>query len=88
MTPSNILDFTREGLTIVLWVCFPIVAVAIITSLVVAVIQAVTQVQDQSIGQSVRLGTVMLAVLILAGTLGGDVLHFAERAFQTLMQFA
>jgi type III secretion protein S len=45
-------------------------------------------VQDQSIGQSVRLATVMLAVLVLAGTLGGDVLNFAERAFQTLMQFA
>ena len=60
------------------------VAVATITSLVVAVLQAVTQVQDQSIGQSVRLVAVLLAIVMTAGWLGRDVLRFAERAFHTV----
>jgi len=44
----------------------------------------VTQVQDQSIGQSVRLIAVMVAIIVTAGWLGRDVMRFAERAFLSL----
>ncbi|MBL0728167.1 MULTISPECIES: type III secretion system export apparatus subunit SctS [Piscinibacter] len=84
MTPQNILDFTREGLLIVLWVSLPVVLVSTVTSLLVAVLQAVTQVQDQNIGQSIRLIAVMVAIVATAGWLGRDVMRFAERAFQSL----
>ncbi|WP_140633942.1 type III secretion system export apparatus subunit SctS [Methylibium rhizosphaerae] len=86
MTPQNILDITREGLLIVLWISLPVVAVATLTALLVAVVQAVTQIQDQSIGQSIRLITVMLAIIATAGWMGRDVMRFAERAFHTLTQ--
>ena len=88
MNPDHVLEFTREGLLLVLWVTLPVVAVAVGTSLVVAVLQAVTQIQDQSIGQSVRLVVVLVTVAIAAGSLGREVLNFAERAFQTLTQFS
>ena len=86
MTPQNILDITREGLLIVLWVSLQVVAVATLTALLVAVVQAVTQIQDQSIGQSIRLIAVMLAIIATAGWMGRDVMRFAERAFHTLTQ--
>ncbi|AKJ32085.1 type III secretion system export apparatus subunit SctS [Caldimonas brevitalea] len=84
MTPQNILDITREGLLIVLWVALPIVLVATLTALIVSVLQAVTQIQDQSIGQSIRLIAVMIAIIATAGWMGRDVMRFAERAFHTL----
>jgi len=84
MTPQNILDITREGLLLVLWISLPVVAVATVTALVVAVLQAVTQVQDQSIGQSIRLIAVMIAIIATAGWMGRDVMRFAERAIQAL----
>jgi len=84
MTPLDLLDITRDGLLIVLWVSLPVVLVATLSSLVIAVIQAVTQIQDQSIGQSIRLIAVMLAIVISAGWLSRDVMRFAERAFHTL----
>jgi type III secretion protein S len=84
MTPSSVLDITREGLLIVLWVSLPVVAVATITALLVAAVQAVTQLQDQSIGQSIRLIAVMVAVVVTAGWLSTQVLLFAEMAFQTV----
>ncbi|ADU39142.1 type III secretion system export apparatus subunit SctS [Variovorax paradoxus] len=84
MTPQNILDITREGLLLVLWISLPVVAVATLTSLVVAVLQAVTQVQDQNIGQSIRMIAVMVAIIVTAGWLGRDMIRFAERAFQVL----
>jgi len=82
MTPQNVLDLTREGLLLVFWITLPVVAVAAITALVVSVLQAVTQIQDQSIGQSVRMVAVMLTIVLLAGWLGRQMLLFAERALQ------
>ncbi|WP_263772535.1 EscS/YscS/HrcS family type III secretion system export apparatus protein [Propionivibrio soli] len=86
MTPNHILDITREGLLVVLAVSLPIVVVATVSSLLVAVVQAVTQIQDQSIGQNVRLLVVMIAVVIGAGVLGSAVLRFSELGFQTLVE--
>jgi len=82
MTPQNVLDLTREGLLLVFWITLPVVAVAAITALVVSVLQAVTQIQDQSIGQSVRMVAVMLSIVLLAGWLGRQMMLFAERALQ------
>jgi len=84
MTPRDLLDITRDGLLVVLWVSLPVVIVSTVSALLVAVLQAVTQIQDQSIGQSIRLIVVMLAIVVTAGWLGRDVLRFAERAFHTL----
>ena len=84
MTPHDLLDVTRDGLLIVLWVSLPVVVVATLSALIISVLQAVTQIQDQSIGQSIRLIAVMVAIVASAGWLGRDVMRFAERAFHIL----
>lgn len=84
MSPQNILDVTREGLLIVLWAVLPVVIVATVSALLVSVLQAVTQIQDQSISQSIRLIAVLVTIVLAAGWLGRDVLRFAERAFQAI----
>jgi type III secretion protein S len=84
MNANDILALTREGLSVVLWVCLPIVLVATVTALLVAMGQTVTQIQDQSIGQSARLIAVLGAIVVTAGWLGREVMHFAERALQLL----
>ena len=77
-------SLTREGLLLVVWATLPVVAVATVSALLISIIQAVTQLQDQSIGQSVRLVAVMITIVATGGWLGRDVMRFAERAFQTL----
>lgn len=88
MTPQNILDITRDGLLLVIWATLPVVAVATLTALLVSMAQAVTQIQDQSIGQSIRLVAVMLAIVATAAWLGRDVMQFAERAFEALLSLS
>jgi type III secretion protein S len=88
MTPQNVLDITRDGLQLVFWVSLPVVLVAAATALVVALVQAVTQIQDQSIGQSIRLIAVMATLVMLSGWMGRYVLLFAQRAFDSLVQLA
>lgn len=80
----DLLSLTRDALSVVLWVSLPLVVVATLAGLGVAILQAVTQIQDQSIGQSVRLVVVLLALTIGVGWLGKEVLRFAERAFEKI----
>ena len=86
MTPQNVLELTRDGLLLVFWVTLPVVGVAAVSALSVSIVQAVTQIQDQSIGQSIRMIVVMLTIILLASVLGRDVWQFAERALQSLAQ--
>jgi type III secretion protein S len=88
MTPQNVLDITRDGLMLVFWITLPVVLVATVSALLVSVLQAVTQIQDQSIGQSIRLIAVMLTVVFASAWLGRDVLQFAERALQIVAQLS
>jgi type III secretion protein S len=88
MTPQTVLDLTREGLLVVFWITLPVVAVAAVTALLVSVLQAVTQIQDQSIGQSIRLIAVMLTIVFASAWLARDVLQFAERAMQIVAQIS
>ncbi|MCO8626553.1 type III secretion system export apparatus subunit SctS [Burkholderia multivorans] len=84
MTSSTILDLTRQALMLVLLLSLPIVLIATVTGLVVAILQAVTQVQDANIGIAVRLIAVMAALVLLSGWLGSEVLRFAQQALERM----
>ena len=84
MSPTNVLDITREALLLVLWAALPVVIVSAVVSLGVAVLQAVTQIQDQSIGQSARILAVLGTIVLAGAWLATGVLRFAERSLQTL----
>ncbi|MCR4465524.1 type III secretion system export apparatus subunit SctS [Burkholderia sp. SCN-KJ] len=84
MTSSTILDLTRQALMLVLLLSLPIVLIATVTGLVVAILQAVTQVQDANLGIAVRLIAVMVALVLLSGWLGSEVLRFAQQALERM----
>ncbi|AIO39550.1 type III secretion system export apparatus subunit SctS [Burkholderia sp. AU19243] len=84
MTSSTILDLTRQALMLVLLLSLPIVLIATVTGLVVAILQAVTQVQDANIGIAVRLIAVMVSLVLLSGWLGSEVLRFAQQALERM----
>ncbi|WP_321848558.1 type III secretion system export apparatus subunit SctS [Burkholderia diffusa] len=84
MTSSTILELTRQALMLVLLLSLPIVLIATVTGLVVAILQAVTQVQDANIGIAVRLIAVMVALVLLSGWLGSEVLRFAQQALERM----
>ena len=84
MTSSTILDLTQQALVLVLLLSLPIVLTAALVGLAVAILQAVTQVQDSNIGIAVRLIAVMVALVVLSGWLGGEVLRFAQQALTRL----
>jgi type III secretory pathway component EscS len=64
-----------------LLVSLPVVALAALVGLIVAVLQAATQVQDVTLAHLPRLVVVALALALLAPWMGSQIAQFATRAF-------
>lgn len=71
----------QEALLLSLAVSLPIVAVAALVGLVVAVFQAATQVQEFTLAHLPRLVAVSLALVITGPWIGSQIAAFAARLF-------
>ncbi len=88
MNTNNVLELTYEGLMLVLMLSLPAVLAAAIVGLVTAVLQAVTQVQDPSIGLAGKLIIVILTLVLSARWMGAEVYNFGEKLFNALPQLS
>ncbi len=79
MNYDNVIQLTSEALMLCLVLSLPAVAVAAIVGLLIALVQAVTSVQDQSISQGIKLICVTVTVAATAPWVGGTVLQFSQR---------
>ncbi len=78
MTTDGLIEFANRGLLMVLWVSLPTVATAAGIGLLFALLQATTQLQDQTTGQVVKLVGAAVVLLLTSGWLGLSVLNFAD----------
>lgn len=80
MPLSELTALSQQALLLSIAVALPVVGAAALVGLVVSVLQAATQVQDQTIGHLPRLLAVV-AVLVAAGPwMGAQIAEFAARA--------
>ena len=83
MTTDTLIDFANRGLLMVLWVSLPTVATAAGIGLLFALLQATTQLQDQTTGQVVKLVGAAIVLVLTSGWLGLSVLNFADELLRT-----
>ncbi len=62
---GSVVDAMREGLSVVLIVAAPILLVGLGVSLIVSILQAMTQVQEQTISLVPRILAMLLAIVLL-----------------------
>ena len=84
MEASTIIDATQRGLMLVLLLSLPAVLTAAAVGLLVAIFQATTQIQDQSIAQALKLVAVILVLLLAAKWMSNGVFNFASELFNAL----
>jgi type III secretion protein S len=77
-------QLTYEALVLVLILSLPPVGVAAAVGLLVAIVQTVTQVQDQSIGQAIKIISVMITLLVMSGWMAAAIKNFALKLFSIL----
>ena len=84
MTDEAILHVVREGLSLALLVSLPILAVSLGVGLLFGVLQAATQLQEQTLSSVPRLAAVLLSIAVLGGWMGGEILHYTSGLWQLL----
>ncbi|MCC6216909.1 MAG: type III secretion system export apparatus subunit SctS [Polyangiaceae bacterium] len=71
----------QEALLLAVAVSLPVVGVAAVVGLAVAVLQAATQIQDSTLAHLPRLVVVAIALAIAGPWMGREIALLAERAF-------
>jgi len=81
-TGSALAVLGQEALLLAVAVSLPVVAVAALVGLIVAVLQAATQIQDATLAHLPRLLVVAVVLALLAPWMGAEIAAFALRAFR------
>ena len=81
MTPADLAQRAQEALLLSVAIALPVVAIAAIVGLVVAVLQAATQIQDPTIAHLPRFLAVAVALAVLGPWMGRQIATFAARVF-------
>jgi flagellar biosynthesis protein FliQ len=81
MAPADLAARAQEALLLSVAISLPVVAVAAVVGLVVAVFQAATQIQDVTLSHLPRFWAVAGALALLGPWMGGQVANFAARVF-------
>ena len=81
MPGVDVIQITKEALWLVLLLSAPPILAASIVGLLVAFIQAATQLQEQTFVYSVKFVAIVITLFIAASIVGGTLFHFSERLF-------
>lgn len=83
MFESAVLQLTREALILVLLLSMPPIVVAAGTGVLVSLLQAITQVQEQTLSFAVKLISVTITLVLTANWFGGEIFLFSLRLFDS-----
>lgn len=78
MGQADFLSVVQDALLTVLLLSAPALGVAIFVGLGVGLLQALTQIQDQTLPQAVKLVAVLLVLIVIGPLLGGQVVNLAS----------
>ena len=81
MFSAEIYQLCYQALLLILLLSGPPILISMIVGLFVAVFQAATQIQEQTLSFTVKLIAVILTLITLGGWLGGQILQYSSNIF-------
>ena len=82
MFQTHVVQLAYQGMLLILILSAPPILISMFFGLLVAIFQAATQIQEQTLSFTVKLIAVIVTLLLLGGWLGGQILQFANTIFQ------
>jgi len=86
MQDSQILYLTSRALLLVLMLSGPPIIVASVVGVAVSLIQALTQIQEQTLSFAIKLIAVVITIFATAGWLGSMIFEYSVVIFDTFPQ--
>lgn len=80
---NEALELTRQALVLVLVLSGPPIAAAAIVGLVVAFLQAATQLQEQTFAYALKFVAIVLALFVTGALIGGSLFAYADYIFSS-----
>lgn len=88
MFTAEIYQLTYQALLLILILSGPPILISTILGLLVAVFQAATQIQEQTLSFMIKLFAVILTLLFMGGWLGAQMVSFATNIFSNFSKWA
>ena len=81
MNHAALLDYAEKCLIIILQLSLIPIVVATVIGLIVSLLQALTQIQEQTLGFAVKLIAISITIMVSASWMGAQILHYTQDIF-------
>ncbi len=81
MSPDIALQQLTESMLLVLVLSLPPILVASVVGIAISLLQALTQVQEQTVSFAIKLIAVAATIALMAGMLGSEMVNFTNKLF-------
>lgn len=81
MNQAELLNYAQKCLIIMLKLSMIPIVVATVIGLVVSLLQALTQIQEQTLGFAVKLIAISITIMVAASWMGGEMLLYTQEIF-------
>jgi type III secretion protein S len=81
MSPDIALQQLTESMLLVLVLSLPPIIVASVVGIAISLLQALTQVQEQTVSFAIKLIAVAATIALMAGMLGSEMVNFTNKLF-------
>lgn len=79
---THVIQLAYQGLLLILILSAPPILISMFFGLLVAIFQAATQIQEQTLSFTIKLVAVTLTLMVLGGWLGAQIMTFSLNIFQ------
>jgi len=81
MFQSHVIQLAYQGLLLILILSAPPILISMVFGIIVAIFQAATQIQEQTLSFTIKLVAVTLTLMFLGSWLGAQIMGFALNIF-------
>jgi type III secretion protein S len=85
---AEIYQLTYQALLLILLLSGPPILISTILGLVVAIFQAATQIQEQTLSFMVKLLAVIITLFVMGGWLAAQIMQFTNNIFMNFSKWA
>ncbi|GEK89344.1 flagellar biosynthetic protein FliQ [Alkalibacterium putridalgicola] len=84
MSTQNVLDVLQDAFLVLIRVGGPVLITALVIGLVISIIQATTQIQEQTLSFVPKLFSILLTLVLLGNFMLNTLISFTERLFSII----
>lgn len=88
MFQSHVIQLAYQGLLLILILSAPPILISMFFGVIVAVFQAATQIQEQTLSFTIKLVAVTLTLMFMGPWLGAQIMSFALNIFENFAQWS